>query len=342
LSLICSPAWRKPATVGLKVIDTLHVALTATEAPLQVLVANAKSPALTPLNAAVVIVKVALPVFVTVKVIGALVTFNAVFGNVTGPVGVIVTAGPAGAVPMPVSVALCGLPFALSAACRVAVRVPVPPGVNVTATVQVAFAANPAPSQVFAESAKSPAFVPVTVNVVMFKAALPLFVIVTVTGVLATPCTVLGNMIGLVGVIVTAGEEAASPLPVSARVCGLPSAASAISRFASRAPVPLGLNVTPTVQVPFTASVAFVQVLVGAVKSVGFVPVSDTPVMSSEAPLLFVTVIEIGVLVVSTVVSGKLIGPVGVNVTADAGGAIVHVKIFCVAVMPPDAPVNPA
>ena len=107
-------------------------------------------------------------------------------------------------------------------------RVPVAPGVNVTPTVQVALAANAAPLQVLVAAAKSPAFVPAMETVVMFSVALPLFVTVTTTGALATPCAVLGNITGLAGVIVTAGVDAARPLPISARICGLPEASSAI------------------------------------------------------------------------------------------------------------------
>ncbi len=59
-----------------------------------------------------------------------------------------VTAGAAGATPVPVRLTLCGLPAALSVIDTVPVRVPVAVGVNVTLIVQLAAAATDAP-QVF-------------------------------------------------------------------------------------------------------------------------------------------------------------------------------------------------
>jgi len=86
------------------------------------------------------------------------------------------------------------------------------------------------------------------------------------------------------------------PVPVSGTVCGLPLALSATLTFADRAPVAVGLKVTPTPQLNPTFSELAPKgqavPLVGApkLKSPGFVPVSVIPVILSAAEPLFVTV----------------------------------------------------
>ena len=105
---------------------------------------------------------------------------------------------------------------------------------------------------------------------------LPLFVTVTAIGALVAPCVVLGRIIGLLGATVTPGVAGARPLPVSARICGLLDASSVNCKLACRSPVPLGVKVTPTVQVEFTAIAAGIQVFDAIPKSVGLVPVTVT------------------------------------------------------------------
>ena len=153
--------------------------------------------------------------------------------EIANGVGVIVTAGALGFedVPVPLSATLCGLSEALSAICNVACRTPTALGVNVIPSMQLAFAATAA-VHVLVDTAKSPAFAPATVVAVMFNAAVPSFVTVNTTGALAVFCTVFGNNTGPAGVIVTAGPACAVPVPVSARVCGLSDASSAICKFA--------------------------------------------------------------------------------------------------------------
>src|SRR5437016_2908473 len=80
----------------------------------------------------------------------------------------------AGAVPVPLSDTVCGLPVALSAIVTAPVRVPVAVGVNVTPMVQLAPAASDAPQVLV--SAKSP----LAAILVMLRAALPVLVRVTV------------------------------------------------------------------------------------------------------------------------------------------------------------------
>jgi hypothetical protein len=72
-------------------------------------------------------------------------------------------------VPVPVKVAVCGLPLALSEMLKVAVRCPGPEGVNVIPIEHVAPAATEVP-HVVATSAKSPGFVPSITVAVMLKA----------------------------------------------------------------------------------------------------------------------------------------------------------------------------
>jgi hypothetical protein len=150
--------------------------------------------------------------------------------------------------------------------------------VNAMPIVQVALAAT-APVQVLEASAKSLAFAPVMVTPVIFRVALPLFVTVTMTGGLVAPCVVLGSIIGLLGTTVTPGVPGARPLPLRARICGLLEASSVNCKLARRSPVPLGLKVTPTVQVALTAIAAAVQVLDAIPKSVGLVPIMVTLLM---------------------------------------------------------------
>jgi len=74
LSVNCKDAASAPVVLGVKVTLTEHVALTATVAPLQLLALIAKSPALAPLTATALIVRAALPLFVTITLIVELFT----------------------------------------------------------------------------------------------------------------------------------------------------------------------------------------------------------------------------------------------------------------------------
>src|ERR1700722_16586804 len=80
--------------------------------------------------------------------------------------------------PVPVRVASCGEPVALSATERLAVNVPTDSGLNSTETVQVAFTASDDP-QVLAEIRYEDAPVPVSVSDVSVAAAVPVFFTVT-------------------------------------------------------------------------------------------------------------------------------------------------------------------
>ena len=86
-----------------------------------------------------------------------------------------------GAVPVPVRLAVCGLPAALSATLSVPLRAPVAVGVNVTLIVQLVLAARVEglKGQLLVW-AKSPLLVPVIEMLLMVSAELPLLVRVTV------------------------------------------------------------------------------------------------------------------------------------------------------------------
>jgi len=134
--------------------------------------------------------------------------------------------------PVPLRAKVCGLAGALSVICRLAWRAPVTLGVKVTPIVQVALAATAAPAQVLEANAKSLAFAPVSATALIFSVALPLFVTVTITGALVVPCVVLASIIGLLGITVTPGVAGTTPLPESARICGLLEASSVNCKLA--------------------------------------------------------------------------------------------------------------
>src|SRR5205807_1141352 len=126
-------------------------------------------------------VKAAVPVFVSVTVIGVLVVASGWL-----PKPRLVGANPTpGAVPFPLSVMICGLPPASSASDSVPVRAPEAVGVKVTLMVQVPPAAKVAG---LVGQALAPVLVaatsPARPNALIVKAAVPVFVSVTVIAVL--------------------------------------------------------------------------------------------------------------------------------------------------------------
>jgi hypothetical protein len=83
------------------------------------------------------------------------------------------------------------------------------------------------------------------------------------------------------------------------------------------------------------------QLLEVTEKSAGLVPARETLLTFNGALPPFVTVTEIGAREVPVTVSGKSMGLAGANPTTGVGPRV-QVKIFCVAVIPPVPPVNPA
>ena len=110
----------------------MQVAPAARELPHALLpVVVAKSVEFVPVIVIEVIVNTALPLFVKVTVVAALVVPVVWLAKAT-EVGARVATGAGGGVPVPVSVEVCGEPVALSVSCRVAPKLLADAGVNVT------------------------------------------------------------------------------------------------------------------------------------------------------------------------------------------------------------------
>lgn len=140
--------------------------------PLQLFV-WAKSLGSDPAIATELIVKVALPVLVSVTCFCGLTVPTVCFPKLRLDGDGVA----AGARPVPVRLTVCGLPLALSVTLIDAARAPEAVGVNVTLIVQLAFVARELPQLLLC--AKSPAFVPVMPMLVMLNAAVPLLLSVT-------------------------------------------------------------------------------------------------------------------------------------------------------------------
>jgi len=166
-----------------------------------------KSPTLVPTRPMLLIDKGAVPVFVTLTVAEALVVPTRCDPKVTD-VGDSVTAG---AVPLPESATLCGLPAASSLTLTLALRFPLAVGTNLTLIVQVALTASD-PGQSF-DCVKSPGFVPAMAMPVMVSGAVPVFLSVDDWDALVDP-TSCEPKARLAGVNVTAGAGVV-PVPPS-------------------------------------------------------------------------------------------------------------------------------
>ena len=178
LSVMLTEAVRLPLAAGVNVTLMVQLALAATELP-QVL-AWAKSLALAPVRARLVMLNEALPVLVSVTVWAVLVLLTVWFPKARLR-GERLTTGAGTLVPVPDKLTVCVLPavpLLLSVTISVPARAPVAAEVKVTAIVQLAPAATALP-QAFVW-AKSPALVPVTVMLAILNAALPVLVSVTV------------------------------------------------------------------------------------------------------------------------------------------------------------------
>jgi hypothetical protein len=149
-----------------------------------------------------------------------------------------------GLLPSPLRLTDCGLPVALSAKLRLALRAPLTAGVKVTPTTQVPLDMTVAPEQVSLLMAKSLAFAPPIVTVEMVRCAVPLLVTVSVCAALGTPTSSLPK-----SRLAAEGVKAVTmPVPLSATVRGLPAALSVIFIDAMRLPVAEGVKVTLAVQ----------------------------------------------------------------------------------------------
>jgi len=141
-------------------------------------------------------------------------------------------------VPVPVRLAVSGLPLELSETVRLAVRIPIADGENNTTIVQLAPTARELPQLLFC--VKSVEFAPVTATPEMLSATLPVLLKVIVRPVLIMATgwlkkfTLLGDRLAPAELIV----------PLRLTVCGLPAAPSMMEMVAVRVPAAVGVNTT--------------------------------------------------------------------------------------------------
>jgi len=154
-------------------------------------------------------------------------------------------------VPVPVNGTVCGLPLALSVIVRVPMRVPVAVGVNVTLIVQAFDPAVAGKVAGLIGQAVAPVLVsaksPEAAIELIVRAPVPVFVSVTVCAALVVATNWLLK-VRLVGASITVGVGV-SPVPLSAKFCGLVLSLSVSPNVAVSAPATVGLNFTLTVQV---------------------------------------------------------------------------------------------
>jgi hypothetical protein len=259
-------------------------------------------------------------VFFTVTLMGELVEFCKVAGNVKLP-GVICTAI-CGTSVVPFKGTSCGLLAALSVIPKLPVLGAVPVGVNVTAIVQLAPAASGELSveHVPPDTRNGPSLVEIFVNEIVCDAVLVFFT-VTDIGELVVFCSVAGN-VSEPGVTVTVGCPAV--VPCSVTVCGLPDVAlSVIVKAPVLAAVPVGVKVTKIVQLAPAASgeASVEQVPPDTANGPDVAMLEKLSV--SEPVLVFFTVTVIAALVVFCACAGK-VTLAGVTITV----------VTCVVVVP--------
>ena len=149
-------------------------------------------------------------------------------------------------------------------------------------------------------------FVPVTVIVPITSGAAPVFLIVTGFATETRPSW-SGSNVSDVGVVWMPGTV---PVPLRFARCGVPAASSATWIEAVASADDVGLNVTPTVQLP-PAAIVVPQVVVLMWKRILLVPVSVTPERFITAAPVFLTVS----------VWAALVEPTGVEKASPVAGA---------------------
>jgi hypothetical protein len=287
LSVILIEAVRLPEAVGVNVTLIVQVPF-ATTVPPHVLV-WAKSPALAPVTAMLVMLRLAFPVLLRVTPRDALVVSRDWL-----PKGKVraerLMAGP---MPVPDRLTDCWLPatlLLLSVMFKEAVRLPVAVGVNVTLIVQLPLAASELPHVVV--SPKSPGLAPANAMLLMDRATFPVLFSVKVWAPLVVPRFWLLK----VRLVVVTPAMGALHVPVRFTVCGLPPALSVMLTEAVRLPRATGVNVTLIVQLPFTAT-EVPHVLVTP-KLPASVPVAPMLVMAKLVFPVLVRVTDCAALVV--------------------------------------------
>ena len=161
------------------------------------------------------------------------------------------------AMPVALNTRVCGESGALSERTRLVLRWPEAVGVKTREMVQLEPGASEAVQLLV--KLKSEALGPERVTEEMVKGAFPELMTVSTCGALEVPWVVEGNE-SEEGERVTAGA-AATPVPLRARVCGLPAALSTTARSAVDVPVVVGEKLILTEQLALGARLAG-QVLV--------------------------------------------------------------------------------
>lgn len=198
------------------------------------------TPKAAPLGVMLAILSVALPVFVSVTV-----GQDPVNPTLTLPqaeeLELRLTTGAGAAVPVPDKDIWCGLPDALSVMVTVPVMAPVPAGVKVGVITQElpAFKVDP-------QLLPTPNWL-LAVMLEIDKGPVPVFVRVTVEQFTCAPTVELPQPEDPL-LRLTTGTAATTPVPDNATLCGLPVALSVKTRESVLAPVDVGVNVRPTVQ----------------------------------------------------------------------------------------------
>ena len=236
------------------------------------------------------IVRSAVPALVTVTVEGPPDWPTRTLPNGTLE-GLMVTTG---AVPVPDSDTVCGLPVALSAIESVAACGPVVVGEKVTLIVVVVFGATVI-GRVPAANENWFAFVPLIEMAEICRSAVPVFVTTIGLATLLVPETWLPKFSEVVDRLM----PGTVPVPVKATECGLPAASSVIDSAADFAPGDVGANFTLMVVVVFGATCigSGLAVSLNCAASVPVKPIAE--IFRVAVPVLVITM-PVGLLVVPT------------------------------------------
>jgi len=248
LSTTLITALKLVADAGVKVTEIVQVPEAASVLT-QVFAEIAKSDGLAPVILMLLMVSVALPGSESTVVIEVDVLPTAVLEK-ERVVGVSTACGSGTAVPVPVRVAVCSDPVALSATFTVAAKVVADTGVKFTEMLQLAPTAR-VDAQPLVRP-KSAALAPPSVTLVMLSVAVPEFDRTITCALLVVLMVWLPNAT-VVGVRTACGVPAI-PVPVRVTVCGLEPSLSVRMRVPVWMPVAEGVKVTLTVQEDEAAS----------------------------------------------------------------------------------------
>ena len=258
-------AVRVPEADGVKAMVTEQLDEAIKVEP-HVLLVIAKSDALAPVIAMLLIVMVDVLALLNVTDFEELVEPIAMFPKVT-LVGDTDTPPVLDAVAVPDRVTCSNVPLAET--LRTAVRDPDELGLKTTPVAQLPEPARLAPQELLA-IAKSPAFEPESPTAPSVIADAPLLLSVTVWPALIFPTLVSGND-SAVGLTVTPRVTGTLPEPESATSCGLPLAESEMVSVAVRDPAAVGMKRMPMLQL-LDPGMFDPQALLAIEKSPGFVP----------------------------------------------------------------------